>query len=84
MYKRQALNHVFENDTLSIYNEQLNTLGEFIFEKRKKFLIDFIPIFNNYHREITNSAESVQLVYQSDLFEKDTLTLLEEKIKQDK
>ena len=79
-----ALNHVFENDTLSIYNEQLNKLGEFIFEKRKKFLIDFIPIFNNYHREITNSAETVQLVYQSNLFEKDTLTLLEENISKDR
>jgi DNA replication and repair protein RecF len=79
-----ALNHVFENDTLSIYNEQLNTLGDFIFEKRKKFLIDFIPIFNNYHREITNSAETVQLVYQSNLFEKDTLTLLEENISKDR
>jgi DNA replication and repair protein RecF len=79
-----ALNHVFENDTLSIYNEQLNTLGESIFEKRKKFLIDFIPIFNNYHREITNSAETVQLVYQSNLFEKDTLTLLEENISKDR
>ena len=79
-----ALNHVFEYDTLSIYNEQLNTLGEFIFEKRKKFLIDFIPIFNNYHHEITNSAETVQLVYQSNLFEKDTLTLLEENISKDR
>lgn len=79
-----ALNHVFENDTLSIYNEQLNTLGESIFEKRKKFLIDFIPIFNNYHHEITNSAETVQLVYQSNLFEKDTLTLLEENISKDR
>jgi DNA replication and repair protein RecF len=79
-----ALNHVFENDTLSIYNEQLNTLGQFIFEKRKKFLIDFIPIFNNYHLEITNSAETVQLVYQSNLFEKDTLTLLEENISKDR
>ena len=84
LLKYFALNHVFENDTLSIYNEQLNALGQFIFEKRKKFLIDFIPIFNTYHREITNSAETVQLVYQSDLFEKDTLTLLEENISKDR
>ena len=84
LLKYFALNHVFENDTLSIYNEQLNTLGQFIFEKRKKFLVDFIPIFNNYHHEITNSAETVQLVYQSDLFENDTLTLLEENISKDR
>lgn len=84
LLKYFALNHVFENDTLSIYNEQLNTLGQSIFEKRKKFLLDFIPIFNNYHREITNSAETVQLVYQSDLFENDTLTLLEQNISKDR
>ena len=84
LLKYFALNHVFETDTLSIYNEQLNTLGQFIFEKRKKFLTDFIPIFNKYHFEIANAAETVQLVYQSDLFEKDTLTLLEENISKDR
>ena len=84
LLKYFALNHVFETDTLYIYNEQLNSLGQAIFEKRQKFLVDFIPIFNKYHREITNSAETVQLVYQSDLFEKDTLTLLEENINKDR
>ena len=84
LLKYFALNHVFETDTLSIYNEQLNVLGQAIFEKRQKFLADFIPIFNNYHREITNSAETVQLVYQSDLFEKGMLTLLEENINKDR
>jgi DNA replication and repair protein RecF len=84
LLKYFALNHVFETDTLSIYNEQLNLLGQAIFEKRKKFLADFIPIFNKYHREISNAAETVQLVYQSDLFEKDTLTLLEESILKDR
>ena len=84
LLKYFALNHVFETDTLSIYNEQLNSLGQAIFEKRKKFLTDFIPIFNKYHQEISNAAETVQLVYQSDLFEKDTLTLLEENISKDR
>jgi DNA replication and repair protein RecF len=84
LLKYFALNHVFEKDTLSIYNEQLNQLGQAIFEKRKQFLNDFIPVFNQYHQEITNSAETVQLVYQSDLFEKDTLTLLEENITKDR
>ena len=84
LLKYFALNHVFENDTLTIYNEQLNALGQAIFEKRKQFLNDFIPIFNTYHQEITNSAETVQLVYQSDLFEKDTLTLLEQNLSKDR
>ena len=84
LLKYFALNHVFENDTLTIYNEQLNALGQAIFEKRKQFLNDFIPIFNTYHQEITNSAETVQLVYQSDLFENDTLTLLEQNLSKDR
>jgi len=47
-------------------------------------LLKFIPIFNQFHQEITDSAEKVQLVYKSDLFEKDTLALLEENITRDK
>lgn len=84
LLKYFALNHVFEKDTLSIYNEQLDHLGKAIFDKREQFLTEFIPIFNKYHQEITQSAETVQLVYQSDLFEKDTLTLLEENLSKDR
>jgi len=84
LLKYFALNHVFENDTLAIYNEQLNSLGQSIFEKRKQFLEDFIPIFNKYHSDITNGAETVQLVYQSDLFQTDTLTLLEQNLQKDR
>jgi DNA replication and repair protein RecF len=84
LLKYFALNHVFENDTLAIYNEQLNSLGQSIFEKRKQFLADFIPIFNKYHRDITNGAETVQLVYQSDLFQTNTLTLLEQNLQKDR
>lgn len=84
LLKYFALNHVFENDTLSIYNEQLNGLGQRIFEKRKQFLEDFIPIFNKHHQAITGSAESVQLVYESQLFDKNLLILLEENINKDR
>lgn len=84
LLKYFALNHVFENDTLSIYNEQLNALGQNIFEKRKKFIADFIPIFNKHHQAITGSEETVQLVYESHLFDKDLLSLLQENINKDR
>ncbi|PWA07221.1 DNA replication/repair protein RecF [Flavobacterium psychrotolerans] len=84
LLKYFALNHVFENDTLSIYNEQLNGLGHRIFEKRKQFLEDFIPIFNQHHQAITGSEETVQLVYESQLYEKNLLTLLQENINKDR
>ena len=84
LLKYFALNHVFENDTLSIYNEQLNVLGQSIFKKREQFLNDFIPIFNQYHQAITNSSETVQLVYQSDLFANNMMVLLEENLQKDR
>ena len=84
LLKYFAINHVFENGTLEIYNEQLHEIGNQIFEKRKKFLEIFEPIFNKHHNQITNSSEKVQLVYESHLFEKDTLTLLSENLSKDR
>lgn len=84
LLKYFALNHVFETETLSIYNEQLNHLGQKIFEKRKRFIDDFLPIFNKHHQAITDSAEKVQLVYESHLFENDTLTLLAQNLQKDR
>lgn len=84
LLKYFAVNYVFDNDTLSIYNEQLDTFGTYIFEKRKDFIEQFIPIFNAHHTAITGSQETVQLVYESHLIEQDLLSLLEENINKDR
>ena len=84
LLKYFALNHVFDNDTLSIYNEQLNSFAQSIFEKRKAFIQEFIPIFNKHHQAITDSQETVQLVYESHLFDHDLATLLVENINKDR
>lgn len=84
LLKYFAANQTFEYDTLSIYNEQLDVLGTSIFEKRKQFLEDFIPIFNQHHQSITNSAETVQIVYESQLSEKPLLQLFEENLAKDR
>ena len=84
LLKYFALNHVFELDTLSIYNEQLHHLGQTIFEKRKTFIETFIPIFNKHHHAITGSEEQVRLVYESSLHQDNLLKLLEENISKDR
>jgi DNA replication and repair protein RecF len=84
LLKYFALNHTFDNDTLSIYNEQLNEFGQSIFEKRKTFVESFIPVFNFHHHNITGSEESVQLKYESHLFENNLLTLLQQCINKDR
>ncbi len=84
LLKYFALNHVFDNDTLSIYNEQLNGFAQSIFEKRQSFIKEFIPIFNKHHQAITDSQETVQLVYESHLFDNNLTTLLQENINKDR
>ena len=84
LLKYFALNQVFETETLHIYNEQLNAFGQNIFEKRKAFLEEFVPIFNKHHQNITSSEETVQIKYESHLFDKNLKTLLEENINKDR
>lgn len=84
LLKYFALNHVFENDTLSIYNEQLTHLGQTIFEKRKEFIEAFIPIFKKHHDAITGGSEQVRLVYESSLHQANLLQLLQENINKDR
>jgi DNA replication and repair protein RecF len=84
LLKYFALNQVFETDTLYIYNEQLDTLGQKIFEKRNYFLAEFLPIFNRHYQIISDNAETVQIVYESHLFEKNLKALLEENINRDR
>lgn len=84
LLKYFALNHTFDKDQLLIYNEQLDMLGQSLFIKRKSFLEDFVPIFNKHHQSITNSAESVSLVYDSHLHQKGLAVLLDENLSRDR
>ncbi len=84
LLKYFAINRIFETDTLSIYNEQLNALGTEIFEVRKQFILDFVPIFNRHYTEISNQSETVSLRYDSSLHEVDLLTNLNQTINRDR
>ncbi|WP_136668293.1 DNA replication/repair protein RecF [Flavobacterium sp. H122] len=84
LLKYFALNRVFEADTLDIYNEQLSDLGTEIFKKRQQFLADFIPIFDHYYKLISNSAENVNLEYESQLKDSSLAQLLQENINKDR
>jgi len=84
LLKYFALNNTHNNDTLSIYNEQLDALGSKIYIKRTDFLEKFIPIFLKRYESISQGNEQVSLKYTSQLHEKKLLSLLEEAISKDK
>jgi len=84
LLKYFALNHTFNNDTIQVYNEQLNGYAQLIFDERSKFLEVFTPIFKEKYKAISNNNEDIDLSYKSDLFENDLLTLLNQCINKDK
>ncbi|WP_179348664.1 DNA replication/repair protein RecF [Winogradskyella pacifica] len=84
LLKYFAVNNTFNNDTLSIYNEQLHNYGTEIFKKRDAFLKTFIPIFKARYEAISQSKETIDLQYKSDLFDDELMDLLKKSINKDK
>ena len=84
LLKYFAANHTYNNDTIEVYNQQLQLYGTEIFKKRKDFLDNFIPLFKARYKAISNNNEDVSLNYKSDLFENDLDQLLRKAINKDK
>ena len=84
LLKYFALNNTFNADTLDIYNKQLDTYGQVIFENRRAFLETFIPIFKERYKAISNGNELVNLIYNSDLKDEKLESLLKKSINKDK
>ncbi len=56
-----------DSKLLGVYDAQMNGPAAFVLKRRKEFIKDFIPVFNNRYKEISKGAESMNLTYKSDL-----------------
>jgi len=56
-----------QKSLLDVIDFQIISKGEYIHEIRNNFLIDFIPEFSSYYKNIAQSDENVELIYQSAL-----------------
>jgi DNA replication and repair protein RecF len=52
---------------LDVLDEQLNAQGVIIFEKRKHFLLSFLPTVKKMYLQIANTKEDINLFYESEL-----------------
>ena len=69
-----------QNRDASLYDvleTQLVMYGQTVFETRCRIVASFVPLFNDYYREICRSAETVDLHYVSQLEEGDFASRLE-------
>ncbi|WP_293300258.1 DNA replication/repair protein RecF [Pedobacter sp. UBA4863] len=84
LLKQIAATRTLDVALLQILDEQLVHSGTVIFEKRKQFLLDFIPFFDKHYRFLTSDAEQVSLTYQSQLNEQSFENLLAQSIEKDR
>lgn len=84
LLKYFAANRTFDALNLSVYNEQLIEYGTIVYEKRKTFLTDFVPIFNEKYKLISGDKEQVNLQYKSQLDEGAFADLLQLNLEKDR
>ena len=84
LLKNFAEKRYFDKTSLSIWDEQLVSLGNKIFNVRNAFILEFIPIFQKYYQYISNNTESVDIKYRTQLENNNFSKLLEMSLAKDK
>lgn len=68
---------LFDRESIEVWNDQMIRLGNSIHEKRRAFLEEFIPVFQERYNFIGLEEEEVHLEYRSQLNEMSFEKLLE-------
>ena len=82
LLKHFAERNCYNEQEISIWDDRLSEFGVKIFESRKQFLADFLPVFNRLFVVIT-SSEQIAIEYKSQLFEDDFSSLLKKNKQRD-
>jgi len=67
LLKEMASSRSFSNESLEAWNEQLIRYGEPIFEERKRFVDELLPVFSTFYEHVSGKREHVELAYASQL-----------------
>lgn len=84
LLKSFAENRYFEPELLEMWDSKLVELGHPIYEVRKDFIRDFLPIFQRYFTFISEESEQVSISYISQLENSTLQELLLRNIAKDK
>jgi DNA replication and repair protein RecF len=84
LLKRIADTGSYDPELLAVLDEQLINSGNKIFEKRKTFMESFTSVFNKHYHFLSENAEQVDLVYESQLLLDSFSTLLKKNIEKDR
>jgi len=84
LLKDFAGRNYFEADSLEVWDEQLIELGMEIYKKREAFIQQLLPIFRYYYDFIASGHELVELIYDSQLHDRDFRELLQSSREKDR
>ena len=69
LLKNMYEQRLFDRESIEVWNDQMSRIGTAIHQKRKQFLEEFIPVFQERYNYIGLEEEEVQLEYRSQLNE---------------
>ncbi len=69
--------------SLSVWDDKLVDLGEKLFEKRKAFIEDFNPLFNEFYKILSGDNENVEINYISAMTEGNFSEILQNSLQRD-
>ncbi len=71
------------DDTLEVYNIQLNEAATIIHKKRTEFINELRPVFEKYYNFISDHCETIQIQYTSSLNKESLYNLLHNSFEKD-
>ena len=83
LLKHFSREHHFDGPSLEVWDEKLTELGEAVFEKRKTFIENFIPVFLDFYKRISGEEENANIEYRSSLAEGSYAHQLKDSIQDD-
>jgi DNA replication and repair protein RecF len=84
LLKEFAERRYFDRNLIEVWDGQLIKYGTAIHQKRRDFIRDFLPVFNQYFNIISGGRETVSIDYDSQLHLQEFNQILLESIEKDK
>jgi DNA replication and repair protein RecF len=74
----------FNREMLVIWDEQMIRYGQPVFDERKRFVDELLPVFSSYYGQVSGNQEQVTLKYRSSLLEQEFRQGLEGSVEKDR
>lgn len=71
LLKQFAEQKYMDNDLLDIYSDPLVELATKIYEERRKFVAEYVPLFKKHYKELSEDRENVEIIYESEVASED-------------